>query len=139
MLDVSATALERAKARLPAAAVTWIEADVTGAWSAPQAEIWHDRAVFHFLTDAADRAAYVQRLRRTLRPGGFAIIGTFALEGPPRCSGLPVVRYSPASLGAELGAGFEIAECIYEQHRTPAGHAQAFCWCRFLFRGSTDR
>lgn len=96
VLDLSEAALSTARTRLGANAdkAQWIVADVTQ-WEPSQTfDIWHDRAAFHFLADAADRAAYVQRMRRAVTPGGHAILGTFALDGPERCSGLPTVRYS---------------------------------------------
>ena len=115
--------------------VTWIEADVTGEWDTPPVDIWHDRAVFHFLTATADRARYVARLHTALRPGGTAIIATFAPEGPEVCSGLPCVRYSPESLQRELGHEFRLDEWVSESHRTPSGTAQEFGYHRFTRRG----
>lgn len=93
MVDISGAALARARARIGPASdrVTWIEADVTADWQAP-VDIWHDRAVFHFLTDSGDRACYLQRLGQALRPGGSLILATFAPDGPEKCSGLPVAR-----------------------------------------------
>lgn len=134
VLDVSAASLRRARARLGALGDVplWIEADVTGEWSWRPVDIWHDRAVFHFLTEPADRAGYVTRLREVLRIGGAAIVATFAPEGPERCSGLPVVRYSPDSLGAALGAGFTLVESRRHLHVTPAGVQQPFQYSRFL-------
>ena len=132
VLDISAAALQRARERLGDAAkrVNWIEADVTGDWHVPLVDIWHDRAVFHFLTHAEDRARYVARLRTALRPGGAAIIATFAPEGPEQCSGLPCVRYSPESLQRELGAGFRLDEWLRESHETPFGTVQQFNYQR---------
>ena len=134
VLDVSGAALARARARLGAGSslVTWIEADVTSDWIAPAADIWHDRAVFHFLTDVDERRRYADRVRRAVKPGGSAIIATFADDGPQRCSGLPVVRYSPDALSAELGAGFELRDTVREEHRTPSGVIQQFVYCRFV-------
>ena len=126
VVDISGAALRRAKARLPNAPVTWIEADVTAEWSAAPADIWHDRAVFHFLTDAADRARYVEHLTRTLKPGGQAVMATFAPAGPPTCSGLAVARYSPEALATELGAAFRLEDSVRETHRTPSGATQEF-------------
>ena len=131
VLDISDAALRRARERLPGAAVTWIEADVTGEWRASPVDVWHDRAVFHFLTDAADRARYVEYLRKTLKPSGQAIIATFALDGPEKCSGLPVVRYSGETLARELGPEFRLVQTIAEAHQTPAGGTQAFLYNRF--------
>jgi SAM-dependent methyltransferase len=128
VLDLSAAALEAAKARLgdKASNVEWIVGDVT-MWEPPRSyDIWHDRATFHFLTDAQDRAAYLSRLKQALKPGGHAIISTFALDGPERCSGLPVERYDAASLAQTLGEGFELVETMRQQHRTPWDSAQSF-------------
>jgi 2-polyprenyl-3-methyl-5-hydroxy-6-metoxy-1,4-benzoquinol methylase len=133
VLDVSEAALHRAKTRLGERAnvATWIASDVTAAWSVKPMDIWHDRAVFHFLTDAADRAKYLNHLDETLKPTGSAIIATFALDGPDRCSGLPVARYSPETLAAELGTGFRLVASESHQHRTPSGATQAFQYSRF--------
>jgi SAM-dependent methyltransferase len=134
VLDVSTAALQRARHRLGDAAgiPRWIAADVTGDWSLEPVDIWHDRAVFHFLTDAADRAAYVRQLRRTLTPGGTAIIATFALDGPATCSGLPVLRYSPATLATELGERFRLLESVAHGHQTPSGGRQSLQYSRFV-------
>ena len=112
VLDLSAAALAAAQSRMGEKAnrVTWIAADVTSWEPTRTYDIWHDRAAFHFLTLAEDQAAYVARLRRALRPGGHAIIGTFALDGPERCSGLVVSRYDATSLAATLGSGFELID-----------------------------
>ena len=133
VLDISRAALVRAQARLGALRdrVVWIEANVTDDWNVPAVDIWHDRAVFHFLTDAADRRRYVERLRRAVKPGGSVVMATFALDGPENCSGLPVVRYSAATLSAELGAEFVCEESFGDLHRTPSGVIQPFCYARF--------
>ena len=133
VLDVSPAALTRAQERLGPRHhdVTWIEADVTGDWPVPSVDIWHDRAVFHFLTEAVDRARYRDRVLRALRPQGSLIIATFGPEGPEACSGLPVVRYSPEALAAELAAPFRLRETISEMHRTPSGTTQPFYYNRF--------
>ena len=137
VLDVSHAALERAKARLGTRQehATWIEADVTGDWVVPTVDIWHDRAVFHFLTDASDRRHYLDHLRRAVKPGGAVVMATCALDGPEKCSGLPVVRYSPETVSAELGSAFRLAESLHEQHQTPSGAVQSFCYTRFARRG----
>ncbi len=134
VLDVSAAALGRARTRLGEQAdrVRWIEADVTGPWTASQVDIWHDRAVFHFLTEADDRERYVTHLRHVVKRGGAVIIGSFALDGPERCSGLPVCRYDAAGIGAELGEGFTLIETVAETHRTPTGAVQSFIYGRFV-------
>jgi hypothetical protein len=136
VLDISSAALTRSKARLGPAQdwVTWLEADVTGAWPVPQVDVWHDRAVFHFLTDDADRTAYIAHLRAGLREGGTLIMATFAPDGPEKCSGLPVVRYSPATLGTLLGPRFRLIESVQEAHSTPWNAQQAFSYTRWLRR-----
>ena len=132
VLDIAESALAKARARLggKARAVNWIVADIT-AWT-PQRRyrLWHDRAVLHFLTAAEDRAAYRKTLIAALEPGGTAIIATFALDGPERCSGLPVVRYSGEGLADELGRDFRLIETVSEDHRTPAGTIQRFQFSR---------
>jgi SAM-dependent methyltransferase len=134
VLDISGAALALAKARLGSAheRVSWLEADVTGVWPVPAVDDWHDRAVFHFLIDNADRAAYVAHLRRGLREGGTLIVATFAPGGPEKCSGLPVMRYSPETLGTVLGQGFRLLESIEETHSTPWNTDQAFSYTRWL-------
>ena len=134
VLDIADAAIERARRRLGAAAATptWIVADVTGDWSLDPMDIWHDRAVFHFLTEPIDRTRYRQHLSDTLKVDGSAIIATFALDGPERCSGLPVARYSPATLAAELGPAFRLVDSKPHVHYTPWGTAQSFQYSRFL-------
>ena len=133
VLDVSEAALDRAKARLGDAAngPTWIACDVTGEWSLKPMDIWHDRAVFHFLTDRRDRARYVAHLRETLKLNGTAIIATFAPDGPEKCSGLAVARYSPETLAMELGPGFTLIDSLRHIHTTPGGIEQPFQYSRF--------
>jgi SAM-dependent methyltransferase len=128
VLDISDAALARAARRLGerASAVRWIAADVTARPELGGFDVWHDRAVFHFLTTPADRAAYVELLVRTLPAGGHAVIATFALDGPATCSGLEVCRYDGASLAAELGPGFRLVRSVPEAHVTPWGKAQSF-------------
>ena len=128
VLDISAQAVDAARLRLGASAgaVEWIVADVT-TWQPNTAyDIWHDRAAFHFLTERRDRQAYVERLRTALKPGGHAIIASFALDGPERCSGLPVERYDEGRLVAAIGNGFRLVEAHRRLHRTPWGAAQSF-------------
>jgi SAM-dependent methyltransferase len=139
--DLSDAALERARRRLGdrAEAVTWMSADMlTAELPAAGYDLWHDRAVFHFLTAAADRAAYLAQLRHALGPGGQAIFGVFAPEAPPRCSGLEVRRYTPEGLRDEIGSGFVLLEQRSERHVTPGGVEQAYVYCRFrrAFPGS---
>jgi ubiquinone/menaquinone biosynthesis C-methylase UbiE len=133
VLDVSGAALARAQERLGErqTRVRWIEADVTGEWNAPTVDIWHDRAVFHFLTDADDRQRYVAHMRRAVKPGGAVVMATFALDGPEKCSGLPVVRYSSETLNTELGSEFRVADSLNEVHHTPSSAMQSFCYTRF--------
>jgi 2-polyprenyl-3-methyl-5-hydroxy-6-metoxy-1,4-benzoquinol methylase len=121
VLDISASALAQARTRLAARAslVTWFEADVTKFDPPSRFAVWHDRAVFHFLTAPEDRRAYVDTLMRALQPGGDVIIATFAPDGPLKCSGLEIVRYDEASIAAELGAAFVLRESRRETHRTP--------------------
>jgi SAM-dependent methyltransferase len=128
VLDLSEAALEATRVRMGhrATQVHWIVADAT-AWEPVNAyDIWHDRAAFHFLTEDRDRAAYVTRLGRALKVGGYAIIATFALDGPERCSGLPVVRYDPLSLGQTLGRAFQLVDTRRHAHATPWGSDQSF-------------
>ncbi len=137
LLDVSRTALELTRIRLenPATAVSFVAADVLTV-SLPESAfgVWHDRAVFHFLTDPADRRRYVGQLTHALRPGGFALIATFAEDGPERCSGLSVVRYSAESLRRELGFDFLLVDSRREEHQTPSGAIQQFTYCLFQRR-----
>jgi trans-aconitate methyltransferase len=133
VLDISAAALETAKTRLGPRGVDvdGIAADVTKWRPAKTYDIWHDRAAFHFLTEAADRDAYIERLKSAVASGGQVIIGTFALDGPEKCSGLQVERYDAESLADTLGAGFELADNFAEAHRTPWGAIQHFQFSRF--------
>jgi hypothetical protein len=127
---VSGAALDRARLRLgPDAEVPrWVEADVTDDWKIDPVDIWHDRAVFHFLTDPADRASYLKHVAATVKPGGHVIIATFAADGPERCSGLPVVRYSPEALAREFRDHATPIRTVAEGHVTPTGGAQAFSY-----------
>lgn len=136
VLDLSANALDVAKKRIGATASTvdWIVADATTWRPAKTWDVWHDRAAFHFLTDPRDRAAYVERLRSAVAPGGHVIIATFAPDGPEKCSGLPVQRHDCASLSAELGPEFELVETRSETHHTPWHSTQAFQFSRFRRR-----
>src|SRR5262249_32045732 len=136
VLDISAAALATAKRRLgdAAARVKWIVADVTTWEPAARYDMWHDRAVLHFLTEAADRAAYVKRLTKALRPGGHAIISSFALDGPERCSGLPVVRYDASKLAGLLGDAFALIDTQAHAHQTPMGGVQRFQFSVFQRR-----
>ena len=133
VLDISEQALSVARARLRtrASQIRWIEADVTR-WEPEQKYgLWHDRAAFHFLTDPNDRRAYVERLMRATSLGAQVIIGTFAPDGPDRCSGLPVTRHDVNSLEQAIGASFELEEARPYEHRTPRGGIQRFQFSRF--------
>ncbi len=133
VLDISATALELAKTRLGSQAdrASWIVADITQIRDLGQFELWHDRAVFHFLTDPEDRRKYVELATRSVRAGGHLIIGTFALNGPEKCSGLEICRYDSAELCNELGPRFQLLQEQPYVHVTPAGKEQQFIYCVF--------
>lgn len=128
VLDISGAALEHARTRLgdKAGMVHWVESDVTQYATSRPASIWHDRAVFHFLTFPEDREKYRQVLMRTVRQGGHAIIATFAPEGPSKCSGLEVVRYDAARISAEFGEAFALVDHFSESHTTPWDTEQRF-------------
>jgi len=132
VLDISTAALQTTRERLGQAAslVDWIVADVLAWAPSKRYALWHDRAVFHFLVDADDRARYLETLRRTLLPDGQVIVATFAEDGPERCSGLPVARYAAAGLHAAFGTAFELLESTREIHRTPGGAEQRFTYVR---------
>jgi SAM-dependent methyltransferase len=133
VLDLSAAALDAAKERLGdrGAGVEWVVADVT-TWEPLQTyDLWHDRAAFHFLTDASDRSAYVGYLKRAVRSGGHVILGTFAPDGPERCSGLPIMRYDAGILGTILGTDFELVDSRRHDHTTPWGAVQRFQFSTF--------
>ena len=135
VLDVSQAAIDVNKTRLgkKAAGVHWIAADIAQVELEPRAyDVWHDRAVFHFLTGQEQRAAYVRQVARSVKPGGHVIVSTFGLEGPTKCSGLEIVRYDADSLHSEFGARFRLVESSKEIHQTPFGTTQQFlyCYCR---------
>lgn len=135
VLDLSGAALNAARKRLGVqeSKVRWIEADITRVGlPANRYDIWHDRAVFHFLTDPADRAAYVKTVLRSVKPGGHVIVATFGTDGPLQCSGLPVMRYSADELHDQFGAAFQLLDHREEKHHTPSGAVQQFvyCYCR---------
>lgn len=133
VLDLSEKALATSRARLgvKGTQIEWIVADVTNWVPSQTYDVWHDRAAFHFLTDPKDRAAYVERVLKAVRVGGHVIIGTFAPDGPERCSGLPVVRHDAATLGELLGPSFALAETRRQDHETPSGVIQKFQFSRF--------
>jgi len=135
VLDISTTAIDVAKTRLgtAAASVHWLAGDITDVELEPaRYDLWHDRAVFHFLTNADDRAAYVRQVARSVKHGGHVIVATFGPEGPEKCSGLDVVRYDAGSLHHEFGPKFRLLDSVTELHETPWGAPQQFmyCFCR---------
>lgn len=134
VLDLSAAALAAARARLgrDADRVKWIVADITGWRPEARYDVWHDRAAFHFLNAGEEQAAYIERLREGLKVGGYAIIGTFALDGPEKCSGLPVTRHSADTIGALLGPAFVLKDTRRHQHKTPWESVQNFQFSTFL-------
>jgi ubiquinone/menaquinone biosynthesis C-methylase UbiE len=134
VLDVADAAMERSRERLGAAAqsVRWIVGDVGEiALPARAYDVWHDRAVFHFLTEAAQREAYVRQLTSALRAGGQVVMATFGPEGPQRCSGLDTMGYDGESLNRALGPDFEMVRSSIVTHRTPRGRPQQFLYCQF--------
>ena len=138
VLDISASAMKKSQARLGSRAqqIEWLEADITDA-TLPKNyyDVWHDRAVFHFLTDAKDRQKYVKLVMSSLKIGGHIIVASFGENGPLKCSGLDVVRYSPETMHSEFGNEFKLIKSLNETHKTPFGTTQEFiyCYCRKLF------
>ncbi len=141
LLDCSAVAFSLTRARLLANSelahhyqrVHWLQTDLlTHEFSHQSVDGWHDRAVFHFLTSESDRLLYCQQLHHALRPGGFVFLSTFAQDGPARCSGRPVIRYSIEKLRQAVGAGLELVHHEHQRHRTPAGRDQSFLLACFL-------
>ena len=132
VLDLSGAALAESRRRLGERGdtVQWMEADVTRAEFEPHSfDVWHDRAVFHFLTSEADRIAYVRQVLRAVKPGGHVIMATFGSDGPTQCSGLPVMRYAPDELHAEFGDAFTLLAHEEQLHHTPFGTDQQFIYC----------
>lgn len=137
VLDLSAAALTATKKRLgpKGASVHWLEANITEVILPEHAyDVWHDRAVFHFLTTSEERRAYVKAVQRAVKPGGHVIVATFAEDGPTQCSGLPVVRYQAETLHAEFGESFDLIQHQKEVHHTPFGTTQSFVYCYFRLR-----
>lgn len=136
VLDISAKALERAKERLGSAAgsVHWVAQDITAFASPAPFDLWHDRATFHFLTTEEQINQYLTVLQQHVKPGGYAIIGTFSTQGPKKCSGLPIQQYSEATLPALLNNSFEKIRCITQDHITPFDTQQSFIFCLFKRR-----
>lgn len=137
VLDISAAALQKSKHRLgaDAAKVCWIESDITHFTPGRQYAVWHDRAVFHFLTEAEDRRRYVDTLKNALAAGGHLVLAAFALGGPEQCSGLPIIQYNAGKLLGELGPGFRLVEESAEEHITPVQQVQKFAYFRILYAG----
>jgi SAM-dependent methyltransferase len=135
VLDISAKAIGDSTARLGSKAdeINWLVADITTVdLPAAHYDVWHDRAVFHFLTDEEDRHKYVELVKRSLKAGGHIIVASFSLDGPQKCSGLDIVRYSPETMHDQFGTAFQLVESIGETHNTPFGTTQDFvyCYCR---------
>lgn len=135
VLDISKSALNLSRKRLADKAdrIHWYEEDVTRFKPPHRFALWHDRAVFHFLTSKADRKKYIDILRQSLEPGGHLVMLTFAIDGPRKCSGLDIVQYDDDRLTSELGEGFDLLQTGRERHVTPAGHQQAFAFFHFQF------
>lgn len=132
VLDVSQTAIDVTKTRLGSSAqhVEWLTADITRAelsWNAY--DLWHDRAVFHFLTNPDERSGYIRQVARTVKTGGYVLVSTFGPQGPTKCSGLEVIRYDAQSLHAEFGVRFRLLDSLTELHKTPFGTTQQFLYC----------
>jgi SAM-dependent methyltransferase len=141
VLDISGEALHRAKLRLGNKAewVKWVVADITEFRPDVVYHLWHDRATFHFLTTASEVNLYLDRARKAVVPGGYAVIGTFSEKGPDRCSGLPIQQYSEETLDGQLRNGFEKIRCVETDHRTPFDTLQRFLFCSFKRRPPRQR
>jgi 2-polyprenyl-3-methyl-5-hydroxy-6-metoxy-1,4-benzoquinol methylase len=133
VVDISESALIAAQAHLGprAGEVKWLTTDVRGLHFTHQFALWHDRAVFHFLTQQADQDAYLSSLRQAVRPGGHVVMATFGPQGPEKCSGLPVERYDAKKLAARLGPSFDLLRSLEMNHTTPGGSTQQFTYCLF--------
>jgi trans-aconitate methyltransferase len=134
VLDISDSALQHARKRLAdkAAEIEWYNEDITGFNPPHRFALWHDRAVFHFLTSQDDRNKYLNVLKQSLEPGGHVIIMTFAVGGPQKCSGLEIMQYDEEKLMVEFGQEFELLETGHQGHVTPAGSEQKFAWFRLI-------
>lgn len=134
VLDISSVAISKAKETLGqrGAKIKWLASDVLEMeFETNSFDLWHDRAVFHFLIQQQQRKIYVEKLTAALKPGAHAVLSTFSLSGPEKCSGLEVCRYSPETLQSELGSDFELVKSASEEHSTPAGKSQNFVYCLF--------
>jgi SAM-dependent methyltransferase len=138
VLDISRSAIERSQARLAnrADTVRWMVGDVLNTETLGTFDVWHDRALFHFLLEPSQRERYVEAVKRAVMPRGAVVIATFAPDGPPRCSGLDVRRYDESSLAAELGEAFALVDTRRESHHTPSGGEQAFLYASFRTAGT---
>jgi len=134
VLDVSASAIAHAKHRgaEKVSKVHWYEEDVICFRPPRRFALWHDRAVFHFLTNRADRESYISVLKQSIEPDGHIIMMTFAIDGPKKCSGLDIIQYDADKLLSELGPGFELEETGFDNHITPLGNQQRFAYFRFI-------
>ncbi len=137
VVDLSESALARVRERLGprASGVSFRQGDVCALDLDRSMDVWHDRAVFHFLTAKEDRAAYLRTLSKTLRPGGHVLFATFALDGPEKCSGLPVARYSPETLSETLGESYRLVRSLARTHVTPTRKDQRFTYAVFQREG----
>jgi SAM-dependent methyltransferase len=133
VLDLSSEAIAIARHRIGnhGDSIKWIVSDATTWHPDDIYDLWHDRAVFHFLTESDDQSAYIRNLKRALKIGGYLVIGTFALDGPEKCSGLPVMRHSSQTLQNLLGSEFELIESRKHDHQTPFQSIQSFQYCVF--------
>ena len=139
VLDIAQSAMEKSKRRIgsAAASILWMTGDITTVPISQRAfDVWHDRAVFHFLTEPTQREAYIRQLTAALKTGGTVILATFALDGPEKCSGLETRRYDAGSLARELGPQFSLARTERIIHQTPFGTTQNFVYCQFRFTGA---
>lgn len=138
VVDISEAALQMARDRLETipGTVVWLQGDITELQLPENRyDLWHDRAVFHFLTHPDDRKAYLANMNRSLKPGGHLVMATFSLSGPRKCSGLDIVRYDPDSLAEEIGPGYSLARSVEEVHRAQSGMTQDFIYCHFMKDG----
>lgn len=140
VLDISSVALRTAQTRLgePVKSIDWVEADITQFQTTKHFDLWHDRAVFHFLTQTSERKRYINLLHQTIKPGGHVIIAAFTMGGPKKCSGLDIVQYDAIKLSQELGEVFTLIEQEDELHITPSGNEQAFGYYHFKRQASLD-
>ncbi len=134
VFDISSNALRASRERLGKRGkrITWIEGDITTYVFNQEYDVWHDRAVFHFLTEKTDRNNYLKTLDSTLSTRGHVIISTFSPEAPPKCSGLPIMRYTPELLQNEIGSRFNLINSTEEMHNTPGNTQQKFIYCHFI-------